>query len=70
MANKGYTVVSTSDSIYVDSTGKVIKGVAVTINLTDYNEFLSFNVPQLDAKVIDLQASKLVEQRKQLASLS
>jgi hypothetical protein len=64
-----YRILRTSPSTYQAKNGRPVSGFQVEVFLPEFDEEHIVNAPSLDPEIIKPEIEKLIEQRKQLASL-
>jgi len=65
-----YKVSSVAQSVYLDDRGKAINGYALTVDLIEFGETVTVNVPSTDPGVAKAAIGALVKNRRALAELS
>jgi len=64
-----YSITHTQNTVYLDKSGKAVRGYSITVFLDSYNEELTIEVPSLDPKVVETKVAELIKQRDALASM-
>jgi len=64
-----FTITKTRDTTYLDEHNDPIEGYEVYVIFTQWNEGHRFNVPTLDAKLIEERALELIAAREALDAL-
>lgn len=64
-----YSVTKTRDTTYLDEHNDPIEGFEVYVVLTQWNEGHRFNVPTLDAELIEKRVLELIAAREALDAL-
>ncbi len=64
-----FQVTSTVPTIYMNRMGQPVNGYVVYFYLVEFDETHSLRVPNLDAKTVETEINKVIDQRKALAQL-
>jgi hypothetical protein len=64
-----YSITQTVPTVYLDKRGIAVNGYTVYINLPEFDEIHSIQVPNLDANGVKTAVDKLLKDRRALASL-
>ena len=64
-----YRILRTSPTTYQAKNGRPVSGFSVEVFIPEFDEEHSVSVPSLDPQIVGPEIEKLIEQRKQLASL-
>jgi len=64
-----YRIERTQPTVYLDKGGRAVQGFTVYVDLVDFDEIHELHVPSLDPDIVSEAATKLLEQRTNLAAL-
>ncbi len=68
-AEKGYEVLGTQNTVYVDKSGQAVNGYAVRVLLVLFDEVHVVNVPSLDKATVKAALDKELADREALSEL-
>jgi len=65
-----YKVTSVAQTVYLDEKSKPVNGFALTVDIIEFSETITINVPSADPKVAKKAIDAYLDDRRALAALS